>query len=245
MGEFHKSLTLLTSDLGLIYAVAFGAYKMQSRLRMGSEPFTSSKVGLYFNPVKKTYKITDLDVGESFERLRADLGRLSAASLWAEVVSKSFGAGETTDTLFGLFLGCLRLLDSSEPGQEPFVTAQFLWRFLSLCGYQPDTSICEKCGARFPRDSTCFYEPSSNAFLCGGCRFSSSILLTAGALRYLEATSALPLETAFAVGLDSDSRFTLQEFLLHAVRAVIEGDLKSSRFLREARAARFSREVAG
>ncbi len=35
-GEFHKNLTLLTSDLGLINATAYGAYKMHSRLRMGS-----------------------------------------------------------------------------------------------------------------------------------------------------------------------------------------------------------------
>ena len=32
-GEFHKGLTLLTSDLGLVSATAYGAYKMQSRLR--------------------------------------------------------------------------------------------------------------------------------------------------------------------------------------------------------------------
>ena len=39
-GEFHKSLSLLTTDLGLINAIAYGAYKMNSGLRMGSEPFT-------------------------------------------------------------------------------------------------------------------------------------------------------------------------------------------------------------
>ena len=42
LGEFHKSLTLLTSDLGLISATAYGAYKMHSHLRVGSEPFTWS-----------------------------------------------------------------------------------------------------------------------------------------------------------------------------------------------------------
>ena len=73
IGEFHKSLALLTADLGLITATAYGAYKSHSRLRLGSEPFTWSAVHLYHNPVRKSYKVTDLEIRASFEGLQADL----------------------------------------------------------------------------------------------------------------------------------------------------------------------------
>ena len=115
IGEFHKSLSLLTSDLGLITAMAYGAYKPQSRLRLGSEPFTWSAVHLYHNPVRKSYKITDIEIHASFEGLQQDLSRLAAASLWAEVIQKSFGAGEMSGGLFGLFQESLGLLERADP----------------------------------------------------------------------------------------------------------------------------------
>ena len=86
MGESHKDLVLLTADLGLVRATAYGAWKMHSTLRTGSEPFAHSLARLYHDPVRNTYKVTDLEVRESFDGLRADLGRIEAASLWAEVV---------------------------------------------------------------------------------------------------------------------------------------------------------------
>jgi DNA repair protein RecO len=231
MGEYHKNLHLLTSDLGLITAAAYGAFKMQSRIRMASEPFIYSRAVLYHNPVKRSYKITDLEVRESFDRLHRDLPRLSAASLWAEVVLKSYGAGETSNTLFRLFIGCLRLLDASSPEEEPYVTDQFLWRFLALSGYQPDISTCDKCGKRFSAEDPAFYESSANALLCRSCSLSTSLPLTAGALRFLQATEALPLEQAMKIRLDLQSLKHLQEFLFQAIRAVLEGEPKSLRFL--------------
>jgi DNA repair protein RecO (recombination protein O) len=231
MGEHHKVLALLTSDLGLITVTAFGAYTMHSRLRMASEPFTFCRAALYYNPVRRSYKVTELEVCEPFEPLHRELSKLSAVSLWAEVVMKSFGAGETSDTLFRLFLGCMRLLEASEPAREPYATVQFLWRFLSLAGYKPDASSCDRCGGRFKPDDPAFYEPTGNSFLCGNCALSSSIPLSAGALRYLEATGSLPLEQAVDVGLDRESLKSLRECQFQGIRAVLEGDLKSFRFL--------------
>jgi DNA repair protein RecO (recombination protein O) len=234
MGEYHKHLLLLTADNGLISATAFGAYKMQSRLRMGSEPFTHSRVSLYFNPVKKSYKVTELDVIDGFERLQGDFSRISAASLWAEVVRKSFGAGETSDVLFSLFLGCLLRMESADPSEVTYVTSQFLWRFLSLSGYQPDAGVCERCGKRIDASGKAFYEPSVNGFLCGSCAGFSSLPVLPGVLRYLEATAPLPLEEAVAVRLDTASMRGLEELQFRAIRAVLEAEPLPYRFVRAA-----------
>ncbi len=101
MGESHKGLVLLDGRTsGLVRATAYGAWKMHSSLRLGSEPFVHSLARLYHDPVKNTCKVTDLEVRESFDGLRADLARIEAASLWAEVVQKSLAAGETAGGLF-------------------------------------------------------------------------------------------------------------------------------------------------
>jgi DNA repair protein RecO len=231
LGEFHKSLTLLTSDLGLISAAAYGAYKMHSHLRVGSEPFTWSTTVLYHNPVKKSYKVTDLDIRESFPGLQRDLSRMAAASLWAEVVQKSFGAGETSSMLFRLFLDCLRLLNAPDLVREPYVTIQFLWRFLSLAGYQPETKTCERCGAAHGDAQSAYYSSLSNAILCPSCRGPLDDMLPAGSLRYLDASSVLSLDRSVEVRLEPAGLGALRETLPRMVQSVLEGELASLRWV--------------
>ena len=110
-GEYHKNLTLLTSDLGLIYATAYGAYKMRAGCAWEASRSRWPARTLYHNPVRKSYKVTDLEILQTFEGLTADLSRLAAASLWAEVAIRSYAAGEVSDLLFRLFLDCLRALE--------------------------------------------------------------------------------------------------------------------------------------
>jgi DNA repair protein RecO (recombination protein O) len=226
-GEFHKSLSLLTADLGLVNATAYGAYKMQSRLRMGSEPFTWSAALLYHNPVKHSFKVTDLEVRASFGGLQADLGRLAAASLWAEVVQKSYGAGEVSGMLFRLFLECLGQLENADVRRQPYVTMQFLWRFLALAGYQPDLGTCDQCGAALGAGDRAVYSAASNAFLCASCGSDRGETLPAGALRYLESTQALPLDRAVEVQLEPAGLASLRTALLRMIQSVLEGNLAS------------------
>jgi len=230
-GEFHKSLSLLTSDLGLIAATAYGAYKMHSGLRMGSEPFTWSRVQLYYNPVKRSYKVTDLEVRESFRGLQSDLSRLATASLWAEVVQKSYGAGEVSGMLFRLFLDCLRLLDASDARREPYVTIQFLWRFLSLAGYQPDIAACNACGAALAEARPAYYSAPSNAVLCPACGGHLEDVLPAGSLRYLDASKARPIDEAVDIQMEPAGLRALRGTLPRMVQSVLEGELTSLRWV--------------
>ncbi len=225
--EFHKSLTLLTTDLGLITATAYGAFKMNSRLRMGSEPFTWSRVQLYHNPVRRSYKVTEMEILASFEGLQRDLSRLAAASLWAEVVQKSYGAGELSGGLFRLFLDSLQLLDAADAHREPYVTLQFLWRFLALAGYQPDTGQCDRCGRDFAETETAYYASRSHALLCAECANRTGLPLPAGALRFLDATATLSIDKAVEVSLGERSLHALRESLPRMLQSVLEGELAS------------------
>jgi DNA repair protein RecO (recombination protein O) len=224
MGESHKNLTLLTADLGLVHAAAYGAWKMHSALRTGSEPFAHSLARLYHDPVKNTYKVTDLEVRESFDGLREDLDRIEAASLWAEVVLKSIAAGETTGGLYRLLLSSLRALEAGAADRAPYATAQFLWRFLDLAGYRPDTSACERCGRTFGES-----ESVAGGIACRACAGEAGLPLSAGARRYLEASRDLDLGAALAVSLDPSSLAGLGKALHHAIRGVLETDLASLR----------------
>ena len=233
VGEFHKSLSLLTTDLGLISAMAYGAYKTQSRLRLGSEPFTCSTALLYHNPVKKSYKVTELEIASSYEGLQGDLGRLAAASLWAEIVQRSFGAGEFSGGLFELFRDCLAALEHADPAPAQCATLQFLWRFLSLAGYQPNLSVCESCGAPLGERGA-RYAAHSHGFRCAACAPSGAVI-PPGCLRYLAATQELAVPQAAAVQLEERARNVLTDALLGVVQSVLEGPLASIRWVRAGR----------
>ena len=235
VGEIHKSLSLLTPDLGLISAMAYGAYKAQSRLRLGSEPFTWSAVNLYHNPVRKSYKVMELEINASFEGLQGDLARLAAASLWAEIVQKSLGAGELAGGLFGLFRESLELLENADAALEPYVTMHFLWRFLSLAGYQADISTCDSCGAPLGERGPAWYVPRSHALVCAACGSHTGAPLPLGAMRYLGATQEMQLRSAVRVSMDESSRNALRETLLGMVQAVLEGPLASIPWVRTGR----------
>ncbi|HET6451446.1 MAG TPA: DNA repair protein RecO [Spirochaetia bacterium] len=233
VGEFHKSLSLLTADLGLISATAYGAYKAQSRLRLGSEPFTCCTALLYHNPVKKAYKVTELEITSSYEGLQGDLGRLAAASLWAEIAQRSYGAGETSADLFELFRDCLTLLERAEPELAQCLTVQFLWRFLGLSGYQPDITTCESCGAPFG-DRGARHLPHAHGFRCAACASGGSVI-SPGALRYLGATQGQSIAEASRIGLEEHSRVMLRDILLSVVQSVLESPLASVPWVRNAR----------
>ncbi len=230
-GEFHKSLTLLTPGMGLVAATAYGAYKTQSRLRMASEPFTHCAAQLYLNPVSHSCKVTELEVRESFPRLQADLARIGAASLWVEVVQKSYAAGDLSGALYALFLECLRLVERADPRDAQYITIQFLWRFLALSGSQPDVEACDSCGLALGVAAEGFYDTRSGSLLCEGCSAPEQLRIPAGARRYLAAGSILPLPEACALRLDTRSFHSLREALYGITRAVLEGDLATVRCL--------------
>ena len=228
LGEFHKSLALLTEDRGLVYATAYGAYKTHSRLRLGSEPFTFSLARLYNNPVRQSFKVMELEIRETFGSLTGELSRITAASLWAEVVLKSYGAGETSDRLFKLFLESLRALDRVDARSEPYVTIQFLWRFLALAGYQPDLESCGRCGAALA-ERTAGYLATDNAFVCAGCDPSGENRLPPGALRYLAASSRAAFDNAVEITLEPAGLRALRRGLPLMAQAVLEGELVTLR----------------
>jgi DNA repair protein RecO (recombination protein O) len=198
---------------------------------MGSEPFTWSRIQLYHNPVKKSYKVMDMEVHKDYRGLQSDLSRLAAASLWAEIVQRSFGAGETSGLLFGLFRDCLTLLERGDENDASYVTIQFLWRFLSLAGYQPDIDGCERCGASLSDGRAAYYSPQSNALFCPACGSQIGHCIPAGALRYLEACQALPLERASEIRMETEGLRALRDTLPRMVQSILESELTSLRWV--------------
>jgi DNA repair protein RecO (recombination protein O) len=227
-GEIHKSVTLFTPGEGLVSAVAHGAKKMGSRLRSTTEVFCLSRVFLYTDPVSRTHKITDMEGLHLFHGIRGSLARYYAASLWAELILKSFAGGESARPLFGLFKESLALCEHASPETARALTLQFLWRYLVLTGHAPDLERCGECGRAFTDDEALAVAGAQGAALCRSCAGAAAVEVPRAGRRYLLHTSGLDLAGAARVRLDGGDERTVRSILLGLVQGILEVPLTSA-----------------
>ncbi len=228
IGEIHKSVTFLSPKFGIMNAIAHGAYKGKSKLGGVTEVFSSAKLYLYHDPVRDSYKITDVEPISYFENIRTDLVKYYSASLWVEVVLRTYAGGGEFDRVFGICADSMSLLDRCPPEQNDMVLALFLFRYVDALGYLPDFEVCGRCGGRLDEKSPLYigYDGSAR---CGRCASDDLPVISAGARRYLAYSSAKPVEEVLKVDLDEASRGELKRAMISIVQHVIGGPLNTLR----------------
>ena len=87
--------------------------------------------------------ITSADILTSFDAIRRDYARLTAASAIAEIVDKITPDRERAFSTDALLVGGLQAL-ADDKGAT--VVPAFLVKLLSLCGYHPELKACAGCG---------------------------------------------------------------------------------------------------
>jgi DNA repair protein RecO (recombination protein O) len=224
IGEIHKALTLFSPEKGLLSAIAHGAFKIRSRLRTASEPFHVIRVYLYHEPVRE---VTDIESLKALDGIRRSVERYYAASLWAEVIIRSYGGGESFVAPYRLLVDSLNLLEHAQPRSITHLTCQYLMRFLNLLGQRPDLEHCGICASGFDTQSGVYLSREERVLVCHRCAKPSALYLPAGAQRYLERTSKLPLEAAVRVGLEDQSLQAVKEAAYFLVQATLETNLNA------------------
>ena len=230
VGEIHKSVTFLTPDSGVVEAIAHGVYKGKGKLSSGTDPFARSILYLYYEPVKQSYKVVDLEVLDLFEGVREDLDRYYAATLWAEVILKSHAGGGGWPELFALLTGSLEELAARE--DPKVVEIQFLWRYVAHAGFLPDLRACGSCGKGVEEQAEVYHRRSQGDFVCSDCAEEEGLrredaLLSAGAKRYLLHSEQLPLREALTIGLAALAKKQAARILYAFVQDMVETPLRT------------------
>ncbi len=231
-GENNRSVTLLTPEEGLIYATLFGGPK--SKLRSLVSPFNRGKIWLYSDEAKQTRKITDFDVSHYHLSFRENLFKTWAASLAAEIVSKTKCAGSPAPcwTLVnGLFDG----MELTDEHASRLGLIRFLWRYLGVLGIRPQTRTCLGCGKSFLSGSLteksyqAAYEVSENGFICDECSeiLSRPFVLGRKALTYLEAVSDLSPRDVRAIPVDAETMTEMKELCFYLIENACGSKLQS------------------
>ncbi|MDQ3957778.1 MAG: DNA repair protein RecO [Actinomycetota bacterium] len=141
LGEADRIVTLFTRDHGKVRAVAKGIRKTKSRFGARLEPFT--RAGLIVYRGRNLDTITQADILTSFDEVRRDYARFTAAAALAELVEKMTPERERAWPTYSLLLAGLEALRA---GKGTTIVPAFLVKLLSISGYHPQLRTCAGCG---------------------------------------------------------------------------------------------------
>ena len=238
LGENNTTVTLLTPDRGIVYAVLYGGPK--SRLRSLVAQWNSGKVWLYENPEKNQIKISDFEVRIFHESFSKSLYKLYAASLAAELAIKTRSAG-SPEECFRLISGFLDGMDLCDEEQSRVGLIRFLWRFLELLGVQPQSHACCSCGTvfldtRFAPQSISYYNSIENSFICPSCadanagsggETENAIPVNNTAVQYLSALTVLSPQEARKLSIDEETYGQIRQLVFFLIEKNIDQKLNS------------------
>lgn len=228
IGEMHKGVVLLSDRFGLVSAIAHGAYSQKGKLRGVTNMFCSGTFYLYHNPTKNSTKITDVAVDEFHRRIRDELSSFYAASLWAEIIVKSYAGGEDGARVFALLRNALGALER-EIDVASRASVQFIWRYLAILGVQPTLRECAATGGGLEVAESATYSRLHGGFVTPAFSETGDIEISAGARRYLEHTTGLGFDDALSVRLDSASLASLKSALFAMAQDTVDSGLNTLR----------------
>jgi len=227
VGEYHKGTVLLTKDLGIINAVAYGGYKTRSKLGSKTEVFNYLRLYLYHDPVKNTYKITDTENVEIYENIRNDLKSIMTATLCCEIVLKTYGGGGEYSGTLSLMRTAFSGFNAGERDSLDRSLIQFLWRYAGILGFRFNLTECSQCGNAIKPGENCIFSAGDENFICSRCAVPADITLPPGCRTYLLHTDSLDFFQSLRVGLPGQSQKDLKALLIHILKSIVETDLNT------------------
>ena len=227
IGDFHKGTILLTGSLGIIHAIAHGAYKGKSRLGNNTDVFNALIVYLYHDPVKNSYKITDVECNNYFAGVKRHLHKIYIAYLISEIVWKTYGGGGDFDASLSLVQEAFRCLDTVEAARADRVLIQFLWRYLPMAGHYLQITVCTKCDRTLEKGDPVYFSHSEQSFVCSRCAGNRDQYIPPGCGSYIRYTSPLPLEKSIEASLEGGAEKILKGLLIHLVEGIVETGLQT------------------
>ena len=233
LGENNSSVTLLTPEAGIVYAVLYGGPK--SRLRSLVAQWNSGKVWLYENPEKNQIKISDFEVSGYHASFSQNLFKSYAASLAAELAIKTRSAG-SSEQCYRLVSGFLDGMELCNEEQSRLGLLRFLWRYLELLGVQPASHACCCCGktfldSQFAPKAISYYNNMENSFICPDCGLhamgENMIGVSYEAVQYLSALTVLSPSEARKIIINEEIYGQIRQLVFFLIGNSIDQKLNS------------------
>lgn len=229
---------LLTRGAGRLNGLAKGI-KRSKRAAL-FDLFSYGRLSYVAKPAGQLQIVTEYDAIETFPGIRSSLPRLHAALYFLELAIELAPEGDPTNpALFDRLLSGLRGLEDAPAGAAKALVLCFELEFLALAGFAPRVASCLACATEIDKAREPLrFVPGDGGFLCADCfREPKPVLaqpVAKPALRVLKSllARATPAgEPLRAPKVPGELVAELRAVLDAHVRAVLEKDLKTARFL--------------
>lgn len=226
-GEGDKIITLLTDTHGKIQAMARGARRTKSKLIAGTQLFCYGEFLLFKG--KSWYYVDQVEISNTFYKLRNDLMRLSCGTYLIELVNEIAQPELAPGNLFDLAVRTLEMLSDETTDPELILRAAEI-KALAFSGFRPQLRRCVNCGR--PGEMVAF-SPSAGGTICRECRNSGlyGYNVSSPALRIMDIMLRWDYDKLKCLKLDAELFKELEKIMRAYVAAHIEKDFVSNRFI--------------
>lgn len=138
--ETSQVVALFTRSHGVIRALAKGARRPGSPYSGGIEVLTAGEAGLILKPAADLHLLTEWDLRQPFNHLRASLPVYYAGLYIADLLSHLVIDADPHESLFDDAIAALHALRAG-PESVPGVLLRLQWSALTESGYQPDFDL--------------------------------------------------------------------------------------------------------
>ncbi len=225
--------TFYTKDFGKINGLAKGVKRPKARYASAFQPFSFNQIIFYERKESDLVTITQCDLKDSFEPIRADLIKTAYASYLSELTGEVTQPQDKNEELFRLIFMVLKLLAESGEKEVERLIRIFEVKLLILAGLMPVVNTCVGCSKKIPH--TARFSLSLGGIVCPNC-FSQDPKAqpisqgAAATIIYLQKAS---LKDALRLKFTAPITQELKNILISFIEYQLEKPLKTLAFLRK------------
>lgn len=181
-GESDRIVHFFTRDFGRLRGIAKGAKRSLKRFVGSLEPLSCIDLRFFEKKTSDLVRVESAALRHQFPGIRADLDKVSEASLLSEIVATATGEREAHRTLFDTLLRALALIDRLPAGQSGIAGVGRLLeiRILSLLGFEPQLLACLQCRKGLEDIARPAFSVLRGGLLCEGCAAGEPQLVPIG-----------------------------------------------------------------
>ena len=236
LGEADRLVTVFTSSLGKLRAVARGVRRPRSRIAGHLEPLSYAR--LLVARGRTLDVVTGAETVRSFPLLRGNLESVARGLFCAELADAFTPEEQPNQPLLDLLLATLGRLDE---GAGAALVWYYAVHVLRLTGYMPELHSCVSCGAAILPDQHAFSAGLGGA-VCPECvrggmpraqpQHAGPVSpLSLDAMKLLRHFQSQPYEAVQGLTLPTALVRELERVLGGAIRHLLEREVKSAALL--------------
>jgi DNA repair protein RecO (recombination protein O) len=166
--EADRLFSVFTEDFGRIEILGRAIRKIASKLRGGIEVFSLSKIEFIQGKNYKT--LTDAILIKKFSNIANDPGKTEIANKIINVLSNLINGQEKDEQIWNLLAETFEKINncSMSVSRCSLIYYYFLWDFLSVLGYLPETYKCAACRGELNSKDLYFSNKEGGA-ICKDC----------------------------------------------------------------------------